>query len=88
MYSRIDHTLEILHIEKKGQLLNTLRHFHIYSLCNQKLQMIDTFTDIHNPIFDQVIKHTHHNNTYPTKTPPLQATHDPNNIPTMTLNIS
>jgi hypothetical protein len=31
-YSTIDQTMEVLHIEKKGQMLNTLERFHIYNL--------------------------------------------------------
>jgi hypothetical protein len=28
-------TLEVLHIEKKGRLLNALEHFHMYNLSKQ-----------------------------------------------------
>jgi hypothetical protein len=54
--------MEILHIEKKGHLLNTLERFHIYSVSKQKLQMNDTFSDIHNPIFGLIINTYHQNN--------------------------
>jgi hypothetical protein len=47
---------EILHIEEKGQSLNTFEWFHIYSLRKQRLKMNDAFTDTHNPIFDIIIK--------------------------------
>jgi hypothetical protein len=57
----IEETMDILHIEKKGPLLNTWEHFHIHSLSTQKLQMNDKYTDIHNPKFDLIIK------TYPTQ---------------------
>jgi hypothetical protein len=46
-YSTIDETSEILHIEKKGQLLNTPEHFYIYNLT--KLQTNYTFTDYITP---------------------------------------
>jgi hypothetical protein len=47
--------MDILHIERKGPPLNT------WELSAQKLQMNDTYTDIHNPILDPVIKHIPHN---------------------------
>jgi hypothetical protein len=46
--------MEILHIEKEDQLLNTLKHFHIYNLSKQKFQINDTYTDTHNPIFENI----------------------------------
>jgi hypothetical protein len=55
-YGIINYTLEILYIEKKRQLLNTLEIFHIYNLNKLKKQMNDTFADTHNPIFDLIIK--------------------------------
>jgi hypothetical protein len=48
--------MKILHIEKKGPKLNTLERFHIYDMTKRGLQMNDTFTDIHNHIFDILIK--------------------------------
>jgi hypothetical protein len=48
--------MKILHIEKKGPKLNTLEWFHIYKMAKKGLQMNDPFTDIHNPIFDVLIK--------------------------------
>jgi hypothetical protein len=50
--------MEILHIEKKGPELNTLERFYIYNLTERGLQMNDTFTDMHNPIFDILKKKT------------------------------
>jgi hypothetical protein len=49
--------MEVLHIEKKGQLLNTLKRFHIYNVSKRKLQMNDTYQDTHNPIFHFDTKH-------------------------------
>jgi hypothetical protein len=51
-HNTIEETLEVLHIQKKGRLLNTLEHFHMYNLSKQKLQMNETFTDTHNPTFN------------------------------------
>jgi hypothetical protein len=47
--------VEVLHVEKKGQLLNTLECFHIYNLSKQKQRMNYTFADTHKPIFDLII---------------------------------
>jgi hypothetical protein len=40
---------------KKGHLLNTLEQFYKYDLSKKKLQMNDTYTGTHSPIFDLII---------------------------------
>jgi hypothetical protein len=56
----MDQIMKILHVEKKGPKLNTLERFHIYDMAKRGLQMNDTFMDMHNSIFDILIKtHTH-----------------------------
>jgi hypothetical protein len=52
----MDKIMKILHIEKKRPKLNTLERYHIYEMTKRGLQMNDTFTDMHNPIFDVLIK--------------------------------
>jgi hypothetical protein len=52
----MDQIMKILHIEKKLPKLNTLERFHIYKETKGVLQMNDTFTEAHNPIFDVLIK--------------------------------
>jgi hypothetical protein len=54
-YNTMDQTMEVLHIEKKGPKFNILERLYIYDL-TKGLQMNDTFTDTHNPIFDILIK--------------------------------
>jgi hypothetical protein len=56
VYNTTEDSLEVLHI-KKDWSLNTLKDFHMYNLSKQKLQMNNTFTDTHNPIFDLIIKY-------------------------------
>jgi hypothetical protein len=51
-----------LDIKRKGQLIDTMERLHIYDLSRQKQQLNDTFTHLHNPVFDLWIKHAHHNN--------------------------
>jgi hypothetical protein len=55
-YDTMDQIMKILHIEKKGPKLNTLERYHIYEMTKRGLQMNDTFMDMHNPIFDVLIK--------------------------------
>jgi signal recognition particle GTPase len=55
-YNLIDQTVEILHTEKKEQKLNTLKRFQVYNLTKKALQLNDTHTERHNPIFDILIK--------------------------------
>lgn len=50
-YDTVDQTIEILHVEKKGPKLSTLERFHMYDITEKGLQMNDTFTDTHKPIF-------------------------------------
>jgi hypothetical protein len=44
-YDTIEKTMDVLHIEKKGPLLNTWERFYIHSLSVQKRQMNYTYTD-------------------------------------------
>jgi hypothetical protein len=56
-YGTIEDTLNILHLEKKGPLMNTLEQFHIYRLSKDNLHLNDTYTDTYNPIFNLITKH-------------------------------
>jgi hypothetical protein len=56
-YGAIEDTLNILHSEKKGPLINTLEQFHIHRLIKDGLQLNDTYTDTNNPIFDLIATH-------------------------------
>jgi hypothetical protein len=46
-YRTVQGPMDILHLKKKGQLLDTLKRFHMLDLNKWKLQMNDTFTDIY-----------------------------------------
>jgi hypothetical protein len=52
----MDKSMKILHIGKKGPKLNTLERHHIYKIAKRGLQMNNTFTNMHNPLFDALIK--------------------------------
>jgi hypothetical protein len=47
--------MEILHIGKKGQALDTYETFHIYEISKQNMQLNDNFTETFNPIDDVII---------------------------------
>jgi hypothetical protein len=51
-YGTITDTMELVKIGKKGRHLNTVEKCHIYRISKDNLHMNDTYTDIHNPIFE------------------------------------
>jgi hypothetical protein len=55
-YGQIQKIMKPLYIGKKGPLLHTYERFHIHEITKQKIQLNDNFTDIHNPIYDKIIK--------------------------------
>jgi hypothetical protein len=67
--------MDVLQIEKKGQLMNTWELFRINKLSKGNLQMNDTYTDIHNPIFNLI--NSHYNKEISTNLPPTHPTGPP-----------
>jgi hypothetical protein len=53
-YGTIEDTLDILHTNKKGRILDTLERYYIYRLKKHKLHMNDMYGDKHNPIFELI----------------------------------
>jgi hypothetical protein len=51
-YGKVEDTLNILHHENKGSIMNSWEQFHIHRLIKNNLQLND---DIWNPIFDLMI---------------------------------
>jgi hypothetical protein len=51
-YGSITNTMDIIETEKTGKHLNTLERYHVYKISKERLRMNDTYTDIHNPIFE------------------------------------
>jgi hypothetical protein len=62
-YSTIEHTMDILHFQNKGMIMNTLERYHIYQLTKKGTQLNDTYTETYNPIFNILNKHYTHSNT-------------------------
>jgi hypothetical protein len=42
--------MKILHVEKKGQPLDTYERFHIYQTSKQTIQLTDNFAETYNSI--------------------------------------
>jgi hypothetical protein len=59
-FNTTDQTMKVLHTGKKGHKLNPLERFEIYSLAEKAVQLNGTRTEIHNHIFDVVIKAYRH----------------------------
>jgi hypothetical protein len=51
----MENTMRILHIEKKGQMLNTYERFYIYEASKQGIQLNNMLTEGHNPIYDIIL---------------------------------
>jgi hypothetical protein len=56
-YGPITDTMDILHIEKKGRLMNTWEQFYIHKLSKNNIQRNNTYTDIYNPVFNLIDNH-------------------------------
>jgi hypothetical protein len=69
-YGTMEDTLDILHIERKGPLMNTLERFHVYKLSKENMHINDTFADMYNPIFNLITKYYKKYHTNPNPTPP------------------
>jgi hypothetical protein len=50
-YGTITDTMDIIKTHRKGKHLNTLEKYYIYKVSRDNLQMNDTNTDTHKPIF-------------------------------------
>jgi hypothetical protein len=59
----ITDTTEILHLDKKGQLMNTWERYHIHRLSKDGLRLNDTYADTYNPIFRLLNSYSLENNT-------------------------
>jgi hypothetical protein len=56
-YGTMENTMDILHIERKGPMINTWERYHIYNLYKENLHINDTYTDTHNSIFNVIRDH-------------------------------
>jgi hypothetical protein len=49
--------MKVLHLNKKGELMNTWERYHIHRLSRNDLQLNDTYADVNNPIFKVIDSH-------------------------------
>jgi hypothetical protein len=54
--ANIDETLDILHIQRKGKMMNTLENYRIYEACKLQIQLNEALSDTYNPIFETILK--------------------------------
>jgi hypothetical protein len=55
-YGPIQKITKPLYMGKKGPLLGTYERFHIYKITKEGIQLNDNYTDLHNPIYDKIMK--------------------------------
>jgi hypothetical protein len=48
-------SMEILHIGKKGRVLDTYERFHVHEINKQNIQLNNNFTETFNLIYDAII---------------------------------
>jgi len=53
----MEEIMKIVHVTKKGRMLNTLESFHIYKETKDENQIIDKLTAKGNEIFEAILKH-------------------------------
>jgi hypothetical protein len=73
----MEQTLEVLHLQHKGRMMNTLESYHIYEAHKQGLQLNEALIEPYNPIFEIITKNRVNCNSpaptdqaHPTTVPP------------------
>jgi hypothetical protein len=56
-YDTMEEKIKILHVERKGQMLDTLENYYVYTITKEGLQMNETWTSTYNPIYCGVFRH-------------------------------
>jgi hypothetical protein len=59
--ANIDETLDVLHIQHKGKMMNALENYNIYEDCNQRIQLNEALSEFHNPIYEIILKKEENN---------------------------
>jgi hypothetical protein len=50
----MEETLDVLHIQSKGRMMNTLENYHMYKAHIQGIQLNEALTKPYNPIFEVI----------------------------------
>jgi hypothetical protein len=56
----MENIMNVLHVEKKGKMLDTLEKYHIYKETKMGTQINDKLTVQANPIFETLINNNPH----------------------------
>ena len=56
-FGPIDTVMDVLHVIKKGAMMDTLERYHIHRLTIRGTQINDRNTTSHNTLFDTLIQH-------------------------------
>jgi tRNA U38,U39,U40 pseudouridine synthase TruA len=59
-FGPMENIMNVIHIEKKGRMLDTLQKYHIYKETKMGNQINDKLTVLANPIFDTLVKNNPH----------------------------
>jgi hypothetical protein len=54
--TNIEETLDVLHVQRKGKMINTLESFSIYEAYKQGIQLNEAAIEPYNPIYEIIIK--------------------------------
>jgi hypothetical protein len=54
----IQETMKILHVTKKGKMLDAQENYYIYKITKQGMQINDVATNTYNPIHEFMYEHT------------------------------
>jgi hypothetical protein len=54
--ANIDETLDVLHVQRKGSMMNVLESYHIYEASKRGIHLNKALSDFYNPIFEIIIK--------------------------------
>jgi hypothetical protein len=51
----MEKTMKILHVKKRGQMLDTYDRFYVYKISKQYIKLNDNFAETYNHICDTII---------------------------------
>jgi hypothetical protein len=54
--ANIEETLDVLHVQRKGSMKNTLESYHVYEAYKRGLHLNEALIDSYNPILEIIIK--------------------------------
>ena len=64
-FGPMNETMEVIHVAKKGRMLDMLEKFYIYRETKHSNQINEKLTGQPNPIFEALLQHPHHSRLQP-----------------------